>query len=355
MFYLKYRPQTIEEIDNQEIRQRIKTLVKSKKIPHAMLFSGPKGTGKTSTARILAKIINCQENLFSGRSDSIEPCNHCSSCQTITKGHSVDVVEIDAASNRGIDQVKELINQVKFYPLNSRYKVYIIDEVHMLTKEAFNAFLKTLEEPPSSTIFILATTEIEKLPKTVVSRCLKFNFAKAKETEILRMLSRISKSEKIDIEKKVLEFIAKHADHSFRDGAKLLEELVIETKSKKGSKPTVEKVKEILGLNEEYNDLIQFLEKKDLKNTVEFIEKYDKKGGNFKVLIESLLDKLHLILLKKNQLETNLKDDYNFSLKEITLLIKLLQRAYNELKYSPIEVLPLEVALVEYLKKIKTK
>jgi DNA polymerase-3 subunit gamma/tau len=353
MFYLKHRPQTIEEIDNQEIREKIKAVFKSKNIPHAMLFTGPKGTGKTSTARIVAKIINCEKNLFSQKSNSIEPCNHCPTCQSITKGHSVDVVEIDAASNRGIEEARELISQIKFYPLNNHYKVYIVDEVHMLTKEAFNAFLKTLEEPPPSTIFILASTEVEKLPKTVVSRCLRFNFAKAKEAEILRMLIRIVKRENIKINEEVLKFIAKYSDHSFRDAAKLLEEVFIETGAKKEYKPTAEDVKKILGLNEEYDNLIHFLEKKDIKNTLQFIEKYDKKGGNFKVLIESLLDKFHLILLKKNHLETTLEDDYNFSLKEISFLIKLLQEAYNALKYSPIESLPLEMAVVEYLENNK--
>ncbi|MFN3978738.1 MAG: DNA polymerase III subunit gamma/tau, partial [Sulfurihydrogenibium azorense] len=175
MFYLKYRPQTIEEIDNERVRERIKIVLRSKTIPHAFLLTGPKGIGKTSTARIIAKTINCQNNLFSQKSNSIEPCNICSICQSIIKGYSTDIVEIDAASARGIEEIKELINQIKFYPLQTRYKVYIIDEVHMLTKEAFNALLKTLEEPPSSTIFILASTELEKIPKTIISRCFRLN------------------------------------------------------------------------------------------------------------------------------------------------------------------------------------
>lgn len=344
MFYLKYRPQTIEEIDNEMIRERIKTMLKAKKIPHALLFTGPKGTGKTSTARIIAKIINCENK----KTDSVEPCNQCKTCQSIRAGYSIDVLEIDAASSRKIDETRDLINQVKFAPVHSRYKVYIIDEIHMLTSESFNALLKTLEEPPPSTVFILATTEVEKLPKTIISRCLRFNFAKAKESEILRMLKRIIKSENIKIDEKTLKFIAKYSDNSFRDAAKLLEETVINCPT-----PGVDDVKRILGLKDENNDLIRLLEKKDIKKTLEFIENYEKNAGNFKILIESLLDRLHLILLKKNRLETNLEEDYSFSLKEISILIKLLQEAYNSLKYSPIESLPLEIAAVEYLNKEK--
>lgn len=350
MFYLKYRPQTIEEIDNEKIREKVKIVLQSKNLPHAFLFLGPKGTGKTSTARIIAKAINCQENFFSQKSNSIEPCNQCRICQSITVGSSIDVVEIDAASTRGIDEIRELISQLKFYPIETRYKVYIIDEVHMLTKEAFNALLKTLEEPPSSTIFILASTEGEKLPKTIISRCFRFNFGKAKISEIVRMLFRIIKKEIVKADEKVLTLIAQYSDHSFRDAAKLLEEAVIEARMKKKDNLDLAEVKKFLGIKGEERNLISFIEKKEIKKALEFINKYEKDGGDFKTLIETLLDKLHQILLKKNHLETDLEENYNFSLREITLLIKLLQEAYKSLKYSPIETLPLEMAILEYFK-----
>src|SRR3989344_4787485 len=159
MLYLRYRPQTIAEIDNSSVKNRLLSIIASSELPHAFLLVGPKGTGKTSTARIIAKSINCEKNKRGSKGKDFEPCNDCDSCKAITAGMSIDVVEIDGASNRRIDDIRELNSNVKFIPVSSRYKVYIIDEVHMLTTEAFNALLKTLEEPPSHVVFILATTE----------------------------------------------------------------------------------------------------------------------------------------------------------------------------------------------------
>ena len=186
MYYLKYRPQKIKEISNQKRRELLtKVFSKTKDIPHAWLFAGPKGTGKTSTARIIAKILNCENNLFANKSKSPEPCDKCVSCRSIEQNRFFDVYELDAASNRGIDDVRALRDQVAYSPTKGRFKVYIIDEAHMLTKEAFNALLKTLEEPPKFVIFILATTEPQKLPATISSRCLVLNFHKAREEEII--------------------------------------------------------------------------------------------------------------------------------------------------------------------------
>src|SRR3989338_3051039 len=203
MYYLKYRPQTIEEIDNEDVRTRLKNVLSKKTISHSWLLTGPKGTGKTSSARILAKAINCLDNIFADKGKSEEPCNKCDNCKLITNGSAMDVIEIDGASNRKID------------------------DVHMLTSESFNALLKTLEEPPANTIFILATTELDKLPKTIISRCLRLNFSHAKKEEVLRQLGRIVKGEKLTISKDILESIAINCDFSFRDSAKLLEEVVL--------------------------------------------------------------------------------------------------------------------------------
>lgn len=187
----KWRPQIFEEVMGQDhVVKTLKNAINLDRIAHAYLFSGPRGTGKTSVARILAKAINCEK----GPSET--PCNQCSNCREITDGSSLDVREIDGASNRGIDEIRELRENVKFSPVAFRYKVYIIDEVHMLTKEAFNALLKTLEEPPSRVIFIFATTEIYKVPATILSRCQHFDFKRISLRQIIDNLGLIAKGEK---------------------------------------------------------------------------------------------------------------------------------------------------------------
>ena len=208
--YLKYRPQTIEELDLSSVRESLTTIIKSGKIPHALLFSGPKGTGKTSAARILAKVINCESPA------NFEPCNKCAQCVAITKGSSLDVIEMDAASNRGIDDIRSLREAVKLSPVSARTKIYIVDEAHMLTTEAANAFLKTLEEPPSHVVFILATTNPEKLIPTVRSRLTSVVFPRAKPAEIKRQLRRVVDGEKWQVEEDALDIIATASEGSFR-------------------------------------------------------------------------------------------------------------------------------------------
>ena len=182
VFYRKYRPQKIDELDNQSVRESLYSIFSKGNFPHAFLFTGPKGLGKTSTARIVAKAINCEKHkdLEGIRSEKeIEPCNKCEQCLSITNGNNLDIFEIDGASNRGIDEIRDLKEKIKLAPFKASKKVYIIDEVHMLTTEAFNALLKTLEEPPSHAVFILCTTEPHKVPATIVSRCLRINFTRA--------------------------------------------------------------------------------------------------------------------------------------------------------------------------------
>lgn len=355
MFYLKYRPQRIEEIDNSEVRERIKTILGSKKIPHSFLFTGPKGTGKTSSARIFAKAVNCEDNVFAKKKESIEPCNTCLSCRAITIGNAIDVVEIDAASARKIDDIRDLIDKIKFLPISARYKIYIVDEVHMLTNEAFNAFLKTLEEPPSNTIFILATTEPHTLPSTIISRCMRVNFHKAKQNEIVSMLSRIARKEDMIVSDEIIKTIAQYSDDSFRDATKLLEEAFLKVagnrKKNKDIRISIHDIYAIVGVNKENIHLLKALEARDLKKSLEYIEQFEKQGGNCKRLIESLLDILHRALLRKSSIQVDDVLQYRFTLSEITLLIKLLQEAYTMMNYSPIEALPIEIAIVEYLSK----
>jgi len=349
MFYLKYRPKTLSEIDNTSVKDVIFRHLDSGKFPHAFIFIGDKGTGKTSAARVFAKSINCLKNKYAKKGNTIEPCNECKNCTSINNSSSTDIIEMDAASNRGIDEIRKLIQDSSFLPMNNRYRVYIIDEAHMITNDAFNALLKTLEEPPKSVIFILATTNIEKIPKTIISRCSIINFHKAKKNDLISMLKRILKNENINLENSVLSLIASHSDNSFRDATKILEELLIQNKK------TYEEVKKFLGILGK-NSLLEVIQTKHVKDSLNWIEEFKIAGGNIKSLIEQLLEELRVQLLIKNSIrseETDLK--LNFSIKELSNLIKLFTQAYNDLKISPIDILPLEIAIVDFYNIRKTK
>ena len=340
MYYLKYRPKTIGELDNTQVRTKIQNLLQTKEIPHAMLFVGSKGMGKTSTARIVAKAVNCLENMFAGKGNSFEPCNTCQNCISIDRGSSPDVVEQDAASNRGIDEVRKLIKESSFAPMAGRYRVYIIDEAHMITPDAFNALLKTLEEPPETVLFILATTNEEKVPTTIISRCVRIPFGQANKTDIRHMLDRMTAQEKITIDSEIKDIIYKYSDNSFRDAAKLLEELVLQKKL------TKDEAEQYLGVNSKYNLLI-ILKTKTLHDALQWIEEFAASGGNIKRMIEDLLKALQTQLLLKAGIKTE-AEDIGFTVGEIARLMKLFHEAYKNLKITPIESLPLEIAIVEF-------
>lgn len=273
VFSLKYRPQDFDELTGQShVVLSLKGAIRSGRIGHAFLFAGPRGVGKTTTARILAKSINC----ITG--PTVHPCQQCQFCKEITLTRSIDVVEIDGASNRGIEEIRNLREGVKYSPLHSRYKIYIIDEVHMLTQEAFNALLKTLEEPPPQVVFIFATTNPTKVPATILSRCQRFMFKRLSLKEIEKRLCTITEKEKIKITDGAVHHLAIRADGSIRDGESILEQLT----SFVEGEITEEDVFKLIGFlgNNFYFDLLKKIAAKDLANTIVSLNKGIEDGAD---------------------------------------------------------------------------
>ena len=345
--YRKYRPQIIEDLDLEPVRKSLYSISRSlNNVPQALLFSGPRGTGKTSSARIVAKLVNCEQPVEVKTESGVfyEPCNNCNACKLINAGGNIDVVEIDAASNRGIDDIRSLRETIALAPSTSKYKVYILDEAHMLTTEAANAFLKTLEEPPTHAIFILATTEPEKLPETIHSRLTKVNFRKANEKEILRQLKRVSEKENLKVDNETLKVIAKNSDGSFRDAVKILESLTIQFDSL-----TKESVLSVLENSQKinYSEFMQLVFSKHSKPVMEAIFKYSEEGGSIKDLIERMTKDLREILLSKSGLSIEtIENSLNKS--ETLKLINLLISARENIKKTHIQSLALEIALSEW-------
>lgn len=291
--YRKYRPNNFNEVVGQDIIiKTIKNAIKNNKLTHAYIFSGPRGTGKTSTAKIIAKTINCLNPV------NLVPCNKCVNCTQINNKQSIDIIEIDAASNNGVDEIRELRNNVSLVPSTGKYKIYIIDEVHMLTIGAFNALLKTLEEPPAHVIFILATTELYKIPVTILSRCQKFEFKKIGVNKIKEKIEEIIKLEKINIEEDAITEIARLADGGMRDALSILDQVIAYS----DSKITVKEVHEINGTIPQYElkNFIELICNKDYNNIFEMIDKFDNDGKNFVKLSEEIIAFYRNILLVLN-------------------------------------------------------
>jgi len=287
----RYRPQSFKEVVGQtHVVRTLTNALKHQKLSHALLFSGIKGTGKTTVARIIAKALNCH-NLV----DGYEPCNECSNCVEISKGIFVDVIEIDAASNRGIDQIRELIENLKFAPAKGKAKVYIIDEAHMLTREASNALLKSLEEPPSHVYFILATTEPNKLLPTILSRCQRYDFRRLDYPLIVKYLKEICEKENYHIDEEALELIAKEAQGSLRDALSLLDQAMAY-----GTK-TREDVISAFGWHETIlvEEIASTLLEKNLKKTLEIAQKVYEQGIDLVYLMEKLTEFFRELLVIK--------------------------------------------------------
>lgn len=360
VLYRKYRPQALAEVVGQDhIRDPLLAALRTGKITHAYLFSGSRGTGKTSVARIIAKAVNCQktesrEQRAAARFD--EPCNACESCVAINAGTHLDLIEIDAASNRGIDEIRDLREKIKLSPAAGLFKVYIIDEAHMLTPEAFNALLKTLEEPPEHAIFILATTEPQKIPATIASRTTRFDFKVPTVTQIQEKLLTITKNEGWRLPEEVLEEISKAAGGAFRDAEVLLEKVASVDPG-----ATLEKTREILGTSSATSalHLLKLIQEGQTRDSLIWLDDYLWVGGSLRVLAESVLEVIRKALLlqagagsvigavteeEMKGLESLAKTTTKERLLELT---EAFNQSIDELRNATIPQLPLEIAIIE--------
>jgi len=346
----KWRPKKFSEVVGQEhVTNTLRNAIKENRIAHAYLFTGPRGVGKTTTARLLAKTLNCNNPV------NQEPCNDCDICKTIQNAQSLDIIEIDGASNRGIDEIRTLRESVRYAPTKSKYKVYIIDEVHMLTRESFNAFLKTLEEPPEHIIFIFATTDVHKVPLTIISRCQRYDFRRIQLDIIKETLAKIAAAEKIEIDDTTLTIIAKKADGALRDAESYFDQVV----SYCEGKITPETVAQMLNLIDEevYFKITDAVLGKNYKAVFEVSNTLYENGWDFVDFMDGLIEHFRNMLTvvvtgKASFTETAdvYKEKYvsykhKFSEGDILRLLNFLSKTGQEIKYSQNQKLKIEIAL----------
>ena len=363
--YRKYRPNSFGEIVGQShIIRTLTNAIKNNRLGQAYLLTGPRGTGKTTIARVFAKTINClDQQAPKEKSDTvkIEPCNKCANCKLILEDRAMDLVEIDAASHTGVDNIRQLRDTIPLAPSALKYKVYIIDEVHMLSTGAFNALLKTLEEPPAHAVFILATTELHKVPETIISRCQRFDIARLTQEQIINRLRQIAKSEKVEVDDEALEAIATEAEGGMRDAESLLGQII----SLEDEKISSKEVSEILGTSSK-KLVIEFtknLAELDQVSCLDLIESMQNDGVNLKNFNKMLLTFLRSLLIIKtnpdhaNNTALSLSKEHTqtakdiaskTSIAQIVQLIELFQRSLQQFKDTTIPQLPLELATIEY-------
>ncbi|MBU0687183.1 MAG: DNA polymerase III subunit gamma/tau [Candidatus Margulisbacteria bacterium] len=351
--YRKWRSQNFAEIVGQgPIVVTLQNAIKSSRLSHAYLFCGPRGTGKTSLARIFAKGLNCVNG------PTPNPCGKCDNCVKIRDGHSADVIEIDAASNRGIDEIRELREKIKFRPLESKYKVYIIDEVHMLTAEAFNALLKTLEEPPEHAVFVLATTAPQRVPATIISRCQRLDFTRIPFQKIREHLQKLTKAEGFSIEDEALDLVVKYGDGSMRDAISLLDQLM--SFCEKNIK--LDDVVLLLGTADEAMlfDLVEALIAKDTGKVLSLIEDAVEAGKSISQIAGSIIQHFRHILLSivgstdildisREKIEKLKDQSAQLSLDQAKAILKILAQAELDMRWQSFGRIVLEVALMDVL------
>lgn len=350
--YRTWRPQAFREIAGQKhIVQTLQNSLKEGRLSHAYLFSGPRGTGKTTAAKILAKAVNCE------RGPAPEPCNECEVCRRITEGTVVDVVEIDAASNRGVDEIRDIRDKVKYAPTEVRQKVYIIDEVHMLTTEAFNALLKTLEEPPSHVMFILATTEPHKIPATIISRCQRFDFRRVSLPEQMERLDHVCRQENIVVDHDALQYIARISDGGMRDALSLVDQITAYS----GNNVTYQDVLAITGglASEQFEQLALAIKDQDAGACLEMVDRFIQEGKNAEKFVDSLIqffrDVLMVQMIPNSKIVTDRiahTGEYaeiarGFSKERLFQMIETLSSYQSEMKFSTQPQTLLEIAIIK--------